>query len=119
VDGLLHGVEAVIDKDLTAALMARELAADALLLLTDVSHVELAFGTPDARAITRTTPTALRSEVFPSGSMGPKVDAACRFVEATGRPAMIGRLADAAALLTGEAGTMVAADDTHAPTGEH
>ncbi len=107
-DGLLYGVEAVIDKDLTAALLARELAADALLLLTDVSHVELDFGTPMARAITRTTPATLRSEVFPSGSMGPKVDAACRFVEATGRPAMIGRLADAAALLTGAAGTTVA-----------
>ena len=108
-DGLLHGVEAVIDKDLTAALLARELEADALVLLTDVSHVELGFGTPSARPLSRTTPPELRAESFPSGSMGPKVDAACRFVESTGKPAMIGRLEDAAALVSGDAGTVVTA----------
>jgi carbamate kinase len=110
-DGLLRGEEAVIDKDLTAALLARELQADALVLLTDVGHVELGFGTGTARPIGRTTPARLRAEDFPSGSMGPKVDAACRFVESTGKPAMIGRLEDAAALVAGKAGTVVVAAD--------
>ncbi len=106
-DGLLHGVEAVIDKDLTASLLGRELGADALVLLTDVANLELDFGTERARPVSRTTPVELRAESFPSGSMGPKVDAACRFVEATGNRAMIGRLGDAAALLGGSAGTTI------------
>jgi carbamate kinase len=106
-DGLLHGVEAVIDKDLTAVLLARELEADALLLLTDVSNVETGFGTDHARPIHDTTPEALRAEQFPAGSMGPKVDAACRFVEATGNRAFIGRLDDAADLIAGKSGTVV------------
>ncbi len=106
-DGLLHGVEAVIDKDLTAVLMARELDADALLLLTDVASVELDFGTDSARPLHHTTPEALRAMTFPSGSMGPKVDAACRFVEATNRRAFIGRLDHAVELLDGRSGTVV------------
>jgi carbamate kinase len=106
-DGLLHGVEAVIDKDLTASLLARELGADGLLLLTDVANLQLGFGTAEARPVGHTSPEALRAESFPAGSMGPKVDAACRFVEATGRRAMIGRLADAAALLGGTVGTTI------------
>jgi carbamate kinase len=106
-DGLLHGVEAVIDKDLTAVLLARELGADALLLLTDVANVETDFGTDHARPIVRTTPDALRTERFPEGSMGPKVDAACRFVDATGNRAFIGRLDDAAGLIAGTSGTVV------------
>ncbi len=106
-DGHLHGVEAVIDKDLTAALMARELGADALLLLTDVANVETDFGTDRARPIFHTTPDALRGEPFPAGSMGPKVDAACRFVETTGNRASIGRLDDAVGLLSGTSGTVV------------
>jgi carbamate kinase len=106
-DGLIHGVEAVIDKDLTAVLLATELGAEALLLLTDVSNVEIDFGTPGARPIFRTTPEALRNVSFPSGSMGPKVDAACRFVETTGKRAYIGRLTDAANLLGGRSGTVV------------
>ncbi len=106
-DGLLHGVEAVIDKDLTAVLMARELGADALLLLTDVANVETDFGTDQARPIFHTTPKDLRAQQFPAGSMGPKVDAACRFVEATGNRAYIGRLDDAACLLSGRSGTVV------------
>jgi len=109
-DGRLRGVEAVIDKDLTAALLARELGADALLLLTDVAQVELGFGTDDPRPIDRTTPGALRDLHFPAGSMGPKVEAACRFVEATRRRAMIGRLEDAVDLLDGTRGTIVEAD---------
>ncbi len=106
-DGTLCGAEAVIDKDLTAALLARQLGADALLILTDVANVETGFGTPAARPIGRTTIDELRRLTFPAGSMGPKVDAACRFVEATGRPAMIGRIADAGELLAGTCGTVV------------
>jgi carbamate kinase len=106
-DGLLRGAEAVIDKDLTASLIARDLGADALLILTDVSNVEVDFGTSTARPIGRTTPDALRAKAFPAGSMGPKVDAACRFVEATGKPAMIGSLDEADDLLSGERGTII------------
>ena len=112
-DGLLHGVEAVIDKDLTAALLARELGADLLLLLTDVANVELDYGTERARPIGHTTPGDLENlgaGAFPSGSMGPKIDAACRFVRATGRPAVIGRLDDAANLIAGTSGTIIEPD---------
>ncbi len=105
--GALRGVEAVVDKDLTAALLARDVDADALLLLTDVDAVTDGFGTPDARPIRHATPSELRALSFPAGSMGPKVEAACRFVEATGRMAAIGRLDAAAALLRRAAGTIV------------
>lgn len=106
-DGGLYGVEAVVDKDLTASMLARELQADALLLLTDVAAVELGFGTESARVIRRSNPTALRAEKFAAGSMAPKVDAACRFVERTGRTAVIGRLEDAAELLAETKGTVI------------
>lgn len=105
--GQLIGVEAVVDKDLTAALLAEALDADALLLLTDVPHVSLDYGTPDARPIGRTTPGALRARRFPAGSMGPKVDAVCRFVELTGGMGAIGALEDAQAILDGAVGTVV------------
>jgi carbamate kinase len=105
--GELEGVEAVVDKDATAALLAEALDADALLLLTDVACVELGYGTPDARPVAGTTPAFLRAQSFPSGSMGPKVEAVCRFVEITGRVAAIGALADAADILAGNAGTLV------------
>ena len=105
--GPVRGVEAVVDKDLTALLLARQLSADALLLLTDVAAVQDGYGTPQARPIRRATPADLRARSFPAGSMGPKIEAVCRFVEATGKPAAIGQLADAHALLTGEAGTLV------------
>jgi carbamate kinase len=105
--GALRGVEAVVDKDLTAALLARAVDADALLLLTDVDAVIDGFGTPDARPIRHATPQQLRARSFPAGSMGPKVEAACRFVEATGRMAAIGRLDAAEALLDRSAGTIV------------
>ena len=104
---MLHGVEAVVDKDLTAAMLAHDLDADALLLLTDVPDVESDFGTASAHAIRSTTPTELRALPFPAGSMGPKIEAACRFVEATGHRAMIGRLEDAAELLEGDRGTII------------
>ena len=106
-DGHLHGAEAVIDKDLSAALLARDLGADALVILTDVASVQTGFGTDTARPIGHTTPGALRTLKFPAGSMGPKIEAACRFVEATGKPAMIGQLDDATDLVRGTRGTVV------------
>jgi carbamate kinase len=105
--GALDGVEAVVDKDLTAALLAEQLDADALLLLTDVPAVETGFGTRDAHPIGHTTPGELRRTPFPAGSMGPKVEAACRFVERTGGMAAIGALDDAPALLVGDVGTVI------------
>lgn len=105
--GRLRGAEAVIDKDLAAALLARELEADALLLLTDVPAVEVSWGAPGARPLGEVTSAELRGLDFEPGSMGPKVEAACRFVEATGAMAGIGALGDAAAILRGERGTRV------------
>jgi carbamate kinase len=106
-NGQLTGVEAVVDKDLATAVLAESLDADALLLLTDVSAVVRGFGGPDPRPISRATPAELRRERFPAGSMGPKVEAVCRFVELTGDLAAIGALEDAAAILAGKAGTVV------------
>ena len=107
--GQLRGVEAVVDKDLTAALLAQSLAADVLLLLTDVGAVEDAFGTVQARPIRHATPLELREMSFATGSMGPKIEAACRFVESGGKMAAIGKLGEAGALLAGTAGTIVTA----------
>lgn len=107
-DGSLVGVEAVIDKDLASALLARELKADALLMLTDVDAVYRDWGTPDASPICRITPQALCELDFAPGSMGPKVRAACEFVEQTGGMAGIGQLSDALAILDGGAGTVIA-----------
>ena len=106
-EGELTGVEAVIDKDLTTALLAEQLDADALLVLTDVDGVYRDFGTPNAERIAETTVPELRDGAFPAGSMGPKIDAVCRFVEHTGSFAAIGSLADAAGLLDGSRGTRV------------
>jgi carbamate kinase len=106
--GAFEGVEAVIDKDLTAALLAEVLGADALLLLTDVSGVETDFGRPGSALIRAATPAELRARSFASGSMGPKVDAACRFVERTEGIAAIGSLTQAEAVLAGAAGTRIA-----------
>ncbi|MGO8824392.1 MAG: carbamate kinase [Acidimicrobiales bacterium] len=107
--GVVYGIEAVIDKDRTAALLARSIHANALLILTDVEAVEAGYGTPEAAPIRRATVAELRAVSFPAGSMGPKVEAACRFVEATGGIAAIGDLADAASILEGRAGTTVTA----------
>ena len=106
-DGRLAGVEAVIDKDLAAALLARELDADALLLLTDVEGVEIDYGTPSARRLRAATPADLRALDLPAGSMGPKAEAAARFVDAGGLLAAICSLDHAAAALAGGAGTLV------------
>jgi carbamate kinase len=107
--GAIRGVEAVIDKDLSAALLAIELRADVLLMLTDVAAVYTGWGTAAARPVCRATPVALRQYRFEPGSMGPKVEAACRFVEASGATAAIGALDDAIAILNGKAGTVVRA----------
>jgi carbamate kinase len=106
-NGKLQGVEAVVDKDLTASLLAEALEADALLLLTDVAHVIRNFGQPNAEPVHNATPTELRREKFPPGSMGPKVEAVCRFTELTGDMSAIGALEDATAILEGKAGTIV------------
>ncbi len=108
--GRLSGVEGVIDKDLTASLLARELGADALLLLTDVPAVEERWGHPGSREIRVAAPAAMRQFAFAPGSMGPKVEAAARFVEATGGLAAIGALEDASEILAGKAGTRIVRD---------
>ena len=110
-DGSLRGVEAVIDKDLGAALLARSVEADVLVIGTDVSHAVLHYGTPEASDVGVVTVAELRSYAadghFASGSMGPKVDAACRFVEGGGARAVITDLAHLAEAVTGAAGTVV------------
>ncbi len=106
-DGSLVGVEAVIDKDRASGLLARQLNADMLLLLTDVDAVSIDFGEPNARRIARAGAATLAAIQFAAGSMGPKVEAASQFVIATGRPAAIGRLQDALAILHGTAGTRI------------
>ncbi len=116
----MRGVEAVIDKDLTAALLARELGADTLVIATDVANVVLGFGTDAARPLGRVTPAELRAHAaageFGRGSMGPKVEAALRFVEgpvdghAPPRTAVITSLENIADAVTGNAvGTILTA----------
>ncbi|GIE98490.1 carbamate kinase [Paractinoplanes rishiriensis] len=111
--GRLSGVEAVVDKDLATEVLAESLDADALLLLTDVPAVVRGFGGPDPQPIPRSTPSALRRENFAAGSMGPKVEAVCRFVEMTGDVAAIGALDEAALILAGKAGTVVTPSGTY------
>ena len=105
--GRSHGVEAVIDKDFASALLAEALEADLFVIATDADAVYLGWGTPDQRALPRATPDELGAHAFAAGSMGPKVEAASRFVRATGRPAAIGALADLEAIVAGERGTAV------------
>ena len=103
----LVGVEAVIDKDLASELLAREVSADLYVMATDVDAVYADWGTPQQRALGRVTAEELRRAEFPAGSMGPKVDAACRFVEATGGRAAIGALTQIQQIVNGQAGTQV------------
>ncbi|MGO4258416.1 carbamate kinase [Marmoricola sp. RAF53] len=105
----LVGVEAVIDKDLASGLLAREVDADLLVMATDVDGVYADWGTPRQRLIERVTAAELRAGAFPAGSMGPKVEAACRFVEATGGRAAIGALTAIHEIVGGAAGTQVVA----------
>lgn len=107
--GELEGVEAVIDKDRAAGLLADELSADAFLMLTDVDAVHEGWGTTGQRAIRHTHPQELAAMSFAAGSMGPKVEAACAFVSREDRITGIGRLQDARAILDGRAGTRVTA----------
>ena len=102
-------MEAVIDKDHASALLAEQIDADLLVMATDVDAVYLDWGSPQQRALGRTTVDELRSSGFPAGSMGPKVEAACRFVEATGGRAAIGALTQIQEIVDGEAGTLVVA----------
>jgi carbamate kinase len=106
-DGSEVGIEAVIDKDHASALLARSLRAQGLIMLTDVPAVQLGFGTAQARAIRRASPAAMAAHVFPPGSMGPKVEAACNFAAAAGGFAAIGALDDVAAILEGRRGTRI------------
>jgi carbamate kinase len=105
--GVTVGVEAVIDKDHASGLLARQLQADLLLLLTDVPGVALRFGQPDATWLHDVTAAELQGLPLPAGSMGPKVQSAIEFVQATGCRAAIGRLDDVAALVAGTSGTQV------------
>ena len=111
-DGSMTGVEAVIDKDAASALLARDLGADALLLLTDVDAVYRDFGTPRAAPVRTVTPEQARTLDVPAGSMGPKVTAACNFAD-TGGISGIGRLEDALAILEARAGTLITGSATH------
>lgn len=103
----LHGIEAVIDKDLASELLARELDADLFIMATDADAVYLDWNTPQAKAIKRISPDDLKRYEFAAGSMGPKVEAACQFVEQTGKMAAIGALADLKGMAEGVAGTTV------------
>jgi carbamate kinase len=108
-DGSLVGVEAVIDKDRASAFLATQLGADALLMLTDVDAVYRGWGGPDAEPIQHMTPGEAAALDLPEGSMGPKVESACRFILAGGAMSGIGALADAVAILRREAGTVICA----------
>jgi carbamate kinase len=109
-DGDMEGVEAVIDKDRTSALLALGLDADVLLLLTDVASVYQDFGGPDQRTVREITPSDHEKLDLPPGSMGPKVAAAATFVKASGKLAGIGQLTDARAIIEARAGTRILPD---------
>jgi carbamate kinase len=108
-EGQLHGVEAVVDKDRTAVLLARSVGADRLLILTEVAQVATGWGTPSARSLDTLTVSEARRLLdageFPDGSMGPKVEACADFVDGGGGGAVIAALSDAAAAAAGKAGT--------------
>lgn len=107
LDGALDGIEAVIDKDFAAALLAQRLKAERLMILTDVDAVYLDWRQAGQQPLRRIRAKDLQLHCFAEGSMAPKVEAACRFAIDTGRPAVIGALSQAFAVLTGEAGTEV------------
>jgi carbamate kinase len=115
-DGGWHGAEAVVDKDLTACLLATRTGADALILLTDVDAVYADYGSEHATPIRHIDSTLLRAMEFGSGPMGTKVLAACQFADASGGFAAIGAVRDIAGLLAGEAGTVIRAASSSRPT---
>ena len=106
-EGHLRGVAAVIDKDLTAGLLATALKVDCLLIATDVEAVFADWGKPSQSVINRATPASLQSQIFASGSMAPKVEATCAFVTGSGKRAVIGSLEHIEAMLDGSAGTQI------------
>jgi len=106
----LSGVEAVVDKDLASAVLAREIEADRFVVATDADAVYVNWGEPGQRAVRAAHPDALLDLQFPAGSMGPKVAAAVEFAAASGHEARIGALDHLAAVLAGESGTRVSAD---------
>lgn len=103
----LHGIEAVIDKDLCSALLAEQLEADLLVIATDVDGAYLDWGTAQQRRIAEARPDQLERLGFAAGSMGPKIQAACEFARNTGRTAVIGSLGDIEAIVQGQAGTRI------------
>jgi carbamate kinase len=103
----LAGVEAVIDKDLSSELLAREVEADLFVMATDVDGVYTGWGTPEQARLDKVTPAELRRLELPAGSMGPKVEAAAHFAESTGRRAAIGSLDQIDEIVAGSAGTQV------------
>lgn len=105
----MQGVEAVIDKDLAAGLLAQQLQADLLLIATDVPAVALDWGLPTQRNVRSASPEALLALPFAAGSIGPKVAAACEFAQASGKPAVIGSLDDIERLVRRECGTWIEA----------
>jgi carbamate kinase len=111
--GALSGIDAVIDKDLAAALLARQLGAQALLILTDVPRAYIAYGTPEQQALERVTASQMRAYAaeghFKAGSMGPKVEACLRFVDAGGE-SVIASLTEVGPALAGQAGTHIVPD---------
>ena len=108
-DGSIAGVEAVIDKDLASALLARQVGADFLLMLTDVDAVYLDWGKAEARALGHVQVCDLSAADFAAGSMQPKIEAAIEFTRATGKPSAIGKLEDAMAIVAGTQGTLILA----------
>lgn len=104
----LVGVEAVIDKDRSSAVLAQDVAADMLVIATDADAVYLDWGTPQQRAVRSASPDAIEAYDFPAGSMGPKVEAAAEFARRNpGRTAVIGALGDISAIMRGEKGTAI------------
>ncbi|MGF1698452.1 carbamate kinase [Vibrio lamellibrachiae] len=106
-NGKLVGVEAVIDKDMSAAFLAKQLDADALLILTDADAVYLDWGKPTQHPLRSTTPSALAKYKFDAGSMGPKIEASCEFIKHGGKVVGIGALEDGLHILQGTAGTNI------------
>ncbi|KAA8669167.1 carbamate kinase [Vibrio gigantis] len=109
-NGKLVGVEAVIDKDMSAAFLAKQLDADALLILTDADAVYLDWGKPTQHALRSTTPSELAKFEFDAGSMGPKIEASCEFIQQGGKVVGIGALEDGLQILQGQAGTNITKD---------
>ncbi|MCG9557879.1 carbamate kinase [Vibrio kanaloae] len=106
-NGKLVGVEAVIDKDMSAAFLAKQLDADALLILTDADAVYLDWGKPTQHTLRSTTPSELAKFEFDAGSMGPKIEASCEFIQQGGKVVGIGALEDGLQILQGQAGTNI------------